>query len=264
MEDLQCDLVPEEEARSDAYKCRFQNDVLRLRMGLMTKEYEAEKDKIIKATDKTIEELKTTNAELNIEIGDRSDKMHQMGKEIESLTKRASELSMQKIKLEIDLKHATEMYEQSSEKHVQQDERIKKLESELSEVKTNLEAIRIAKEEQESWFATYLKEADEKQEKRDKEADEKQERRDKEADEKQARRDKTLFDMMEKRHTELLSQIKTMDIRPTSPAGKESKLNIVDARSVQITLDSPNGRNNAALSNSLICKPSKGNSNLPK
>jgi molecular chaperone GrpE (heat shock protein) len=66
-------------------------------MGLMTKEYEAEKDKIIKATDKTIEELKTTNAELNIKIGDKSDKMHQMGKEIESLTKRANELSMQKI-----------------------------------------------------------------------------------------------------------------------------------------------------------------------
>ena len=253
MDDLQCDLVPEEEARSDTDKCRFQNDVLRLRMGLMTKEYEAEKDKIIKATDKTIEELKTTNAEMNIKIGDKSDKMHQMNKEIESLTKRAKELSMQKIKLEIDLKHATEMYEQSSEKHVQQDERIKKLESELSEVKKNLEAIRIAKGEQESWFATYLKEVDEKQEKRDKEADEKQ-----------AKRDKKLFDMMEKRHTELLSQIKTMDIRPTSPAGKESKLNIVDAHNVQITLDSPNGRNNAALSNSQICKPSKGNSNLPK
>ena len=70
--------------------------------------------------------------------------------------------------------------------------------------------------------------------------------------------------MMEKRHTELLSQIKTMNNRPTSPAGKESKLNIVEARNVQITLDSPNGRNNAALSNSQICKPSKGNSNLPK
>jgi hypothetical protein len=34
MEDLQCDLVPEEEATSDTDKCRFQNDVLRLRMGM--------------------------------------------------------------------------------------------------------------------------------------------------------------------------------------------------------------------------------------
>ena len=136
MEDLQCDLGSEEEAKSE---------VLRMRMGLMTKDYEKEKNEIMKATDKTIEKLKATNEELNIKIGDQSDKMHKMDKEsaakdkeIESLTKRANELSMQKKQLEIDLKHATEMYEQ-------QDERIKKLELELSEVNKKLEAIRMQK-----------------------------------------------------------------------------------------------------------------------
>jgi chromosome segregation ATPase len=231
----------------------------------------------MKATDKTIEKLKATNEELNIKIGDQSDKMHKMDKEsaakdkeIESLTKRANELSMQKNQLEIDLKHATEMYEQ-------QDERIKKLELELSEVNKKLEAIRIAKEEQESRFATLLKEADEKQERRDKdtnekqerrdkeasekqerrdkEANEKQERRDKEANEKQEQRDKHFFDMMEKRHTEVLSQIKSLDIRPTSPpARKESKLSITDVHNVQITLDSPKIRNDAALPKNISFK----------
>jgi predicted RNase H-like nuclease (RuvC/YqgF family) len=69
----------------------------------MTKDYEKEKNEIMKATDKTIEKLKATNEELNIKIGDQSDKMHKMDKEsaakdkeIESLTKRANELSMQK------------------------------------------------------------------------------------------------------------------------------------------------------------------------
>jgi chromosome segregation ATPase len=257
MEDLQCDLGSEEEAKSE---------VLRMRMGLMTKDYEKEKNEIMKATDKTIEKLKATNEELNIKIGDQSDKMHKMDKEsaakdkeIESLTKRANELSMQKKQLEIDLKHATEMYEQ-------QDERIKKLELELSEVNKKLEAIRIAKEEQESRFATLLKEADEKQERRDKdtnekqerrdkEASEKQERRDKEANEKQEQRDKHFFDMMEKRHTEVLSQIKSLDIRPTSPpARKESKLSITDVHNVQITLDSPKIRNDAALPKNISFK----------
>ena len=100
MEELKNDCVSEEEARSDADKCRFENDVLRLRMGLMAKDHETEKNKIIKAKDKTIEELKTTNEELNIKIGDQSDKMRHMDKanrgknnEIESLTKRAGELS---------------------------------------------------------------------------------------------------------------------------------------------------------------------------
>ena len=257
MEDLQCDLGSEEEAKSE---------VLRMRMGLMTKDYEKEKNEIMKATDKTIEKQKATNEELNIKIGDQSDKMHKMDKEsaakdkeIESLTKRANELSMQKKQLEIDLKHATEMYEQ-------QDERIKKLELELSEVNKKLEAIRIAKEEQESRFATLLKEADEKQERRDKdtnekqerrdkEASEKQERRDKEANEKQEQRDKHFFDMMEKRHTEVLSQIKSLDIRPTSPpARKESKLSITDVHNVQITLDSPKIRNDAALPKNISFK----------
>jgi DNA repair exonuclease SbcCD ATPase subunit len=148
----------------------------------------------------------------------------------------------------------------------QQDERIKKLELELSEVNKKLEAIRIAKEEQESRFATLLKEADEKQERRDKdtnekqerrdkEASEKQERRDKEANEKQEQRDKHFFDMMEKRHTEVLSQIKSLDIRPTSPpARKESKLSITDVHNVQITLDSPKIRNDAALPKNISFK----------
>ena len=134
--------------------------------------------------------------------------MHQMDKEragkdkeIESLTKQANELSMQKIKLEIDLNHARERYEQ-------QDERIKKLESELSEVKKKLEEIITAKEEREGWFATYLKEADKKQERRDKEADEKQERRDK----LQEQRDKRMFDRIEQQHTEVLCGIKSMGL----------------------------------------------------
>ena len=137
----------------------------------------------------------------------------------------------------------------------QQDERIKKLELELSEVNKKLEAIRIAKEEQESRFATLLKEADEKQERRDKDTNEKQERRDKEANEKQEQRDKHFFDMMEKRHTEVLSQIKSLDIRPTSPpARKESKLSITDVHNVQITLDSPKIRNDAALPKNISFK----------
>ena len=61
------------------------------------------------------------------------------------------------------------MLKQSSVKHTQQDARIKKLESELSEVKQELETIKIAKEDQVRLIATYLKEADEKQERRDKE-----------------------------------------------------------------------------------------------
>jgi predicted nucleic acid-binding Zn-ribbon protein len=69
------------------------------------------------------------------------------------LTKRADELSKQKNKLEMDLKHASVMYKQSSVNHAEQDKRIRKLESELSEVKEELKAIRIAKEEQVSLFA---------------------------------------------------------------------------------------------------------------
>jgi chromosome segregation ATPase len=243
MVDMQCDLRSEEEAWSDANKVKHENDVLRLRMEIMTKENEAEKDKIIKATDKTIDKLKTNNEELHIQIGDQSDKMHQMDKEsagkdkeIESLTKQAKELSLQKDKLEIDLKHARERYEQ-------QDERIKKLESELSEVKKKLEEIIIAKEERESWLATYLKEADEKQERRDKEADEKQERRDK----LQEQRDKLIFDRIKQQHTEVLCEIKSMSLIPKSPTRKEPKLNMVDVHSVQIHFDSQNGRNTATF-----------------
>jgi len=256
MEKLQFVLVAKEERISNTIDTgRLENDVLRMRMGLMAKDHEAEKNEIIKTKDKTIEELKTTNEELNIKMGDQSDKMHQINKdsvgkdkEIESLTKRADELSKQKIKLEMDLKQATEMYEQASVKHAQQDEKIKKLESELSEVKNELKVIRIAKEEQVSLFATYLKEVDEKQE----------------------RREKRLHKMMQKQHADILCQIKSMHIRSKPPAVKESKLNLADVHNVQISFDSQNGRNDAAFhrrtasNNRKTCKPSKGNNNLPK
>ena len=64
----------------------------------MTRDHEAEKNKIMKAKENTIENLKTTNEELNIKIGDQADKMQQMDKtslgkdkEIETLIKRADE-----------------------------------------------------------------------------------------------------------------------------------------------------------------------------
>ena len=92
MEKLQNDFV------SDTDKSRFENNVLRLRMELMTRDHEAEKNKIMKAKENTIENLKTTNEELNIKIGDQADKMQQMDKtslgkdkEIETLIKRADE-----------------------------------------------------------------------------------------------------------------------------------------------------------------------------
>ena len=274
MEDLQCDLVPEEEARSDTDTGRFENDVLRLRMELMAKEHMTEKNTIIKTKDNTIEELQTTNEKLNIEIGDQSDKMQQMDKrsvekdkKIEALAKRANELLEQKNQLEINLKQEKERNEQSSVKQAQQDERIKKLESQLSEVKQQLEVIRIAKEEQIKLFATYLKKAEEnaelREKRRQKEAEEKNERREK-------RQEKLIQDMMQKHHAEILSQIKSMDIKPKSPARKESKLSITDVHNVQISFDCSNGRNdaafptNASLKNSQICKPAKDSINLSK
>ena len=254
MEKLQNDFVSEEEAKSDTDKSRFENDVLRLRMELMTRDHEAETNKIMKAKENTIENLRTTNEELNTKIGDQADKIQQMdnvslGKdeEMKSLTKRADELSKQKNKLEMDLKHASVMYKQSSVNHAQQDKRIKKLESELSEVKEELKAIRIAKEEQVSFFATYLKDADKKQEQY-----------------------KRLHDMIQEQHAEMLCQFKDMVIRSKSPTVKDSKLKIMDARTVQISFDSPNGRNDAVFhrrttfNNRQTCKPSKGNNNIPK
>jgi chromosome segregation ATPase len=254
MEKLQNDFVFEEEERSDTDKSRFENDVLRLRMELMTRDHEAETNKIMKAKENTIENLRTTNEELNTKIGDQADKIQQMdnvslGKdeEMKSLTKRADELSKQKNKLEMDLKHASVMYKQSSVNHAQQDKRIKKLESELSEVKEELKAIRIAKEEQVSFFATYLKDADKKQEQY-----------------------KRLHDMIQEQHAEMLCQFKDMVIRSKSPTVKDSKLKIMDARTVQISFDSPNGRNDAVFhrrttfNNRQTCKPSKGNNNIPK
>jgi chromosome segregation ATPase len=254
MEKLQNDFVFEEEERSDTDKSRFENDVLRLRMELMTRDHEAETNKIMKAKENTIENLRTTNEELNTKIGDQADKIQQMDKaslgkdeEMKSLTKRADELSKQKNKLEMDLKHASVMYKQSSVNHAQQDKRIKKLESELSEVKEELKAIRIAKEEQVSFFATYLKDADKKQEQY-----------------------KRLHDMIQEQHAEMLCQFKDMVIRSKSPTVKDSKLKIMDARTVQISFDSPNGRNDAVFhrrttfNNRQTCKPSKGNNNLPK
>ena len=255
MEKLQNDFVSEEEARSDTDKFRFENDVLRLRMELMTRDHEAEKNNIMKAKENTIENLRTTNDELNTKIGDQADKIQQMDKaslgkdeEMKSLTKRADELSKQKNKLEIDLKHASVLYKKSSVNHAQQDKRIKKLESELSEVKEELKAIRIAKEEQVSFFATYLKDADEKQE----------------------QRHKQLHDMMQEQHAEMLCQFKYVVNRSKSPTVKDSKLKIMDAGIVQISFDSPNGRNDAVFhrrptfNNRQTCKPSKGNNNLPK
>ena len=255
MEKLQNDFVSEEEAKSDTDKSRFENDVLRLRMELMTRDHEAETNKIMKAKENTIENLRTTNEELNTKIGDQADKIQQMdnvslGKdeEMKSLTKRADELSKQKNKLEMDLKHASVMYKQSSVNHAQQDKRIKKLESELSEVKEELKAIRIAKEEQASLFATYLKDADEKQE----------------------QRHKQLHDVIQEQHAEMLCQFKYMVNRSKSPTVNDSKLKIMDARNVQISFDSPNGRNDAVFhrrttfNNRQTCKPSKGNNNLPK
>ena len=148
----------------------------------------------------------------------------------------------------MDLKHANVMYKQSSVNHAQQDKRIKKLESELSEVKEDLKEIRIADEEQASLFATYLKDADEKQE----------------------QRHKQLHDRMQEQHAEMLCQFKHMVIRSKSPTVKDSKLNIMNARNVKISLDSPNGRNDVAyhrrttFNNRQTWKPSKDNNNLPK
>lgn len=241
--------------RSDTDKSRFENDVLRRRMELMTKDHEEEKNQIMKAKENTIENLRTTNEELNIKIGDQADKIQQIDKaslgkdkEMKSLTKRADEWLKQKNELEMDLKHARVMYNRSSVNHAQQDKRIKKLESELSEVKEELKAIRIAKEEQVSFFATYLKDADEKQE----------------------QRHKRLHDRMQEQHAEMLCQFKYMVIRSKSLTDKDSKLNIRDARNVQISFDSPNGRNDVAyyrrttFNNRQTCKPSKGNNNLLK
>ena len=169
-------------------------------------------------------------------------------KEMESLTKRAEKLLQQKIKLKMELKHAKEMYEQSTMNHAQQGKMIQKLETELSEVKKELKEIRIAKEEQVHSLAAYFKDADEKQE----------------------RREEHLHKMMQKQHAETLCQIKAMDIRSKSPAVKDAKLNITDVHNVQITFDAQNGRNNAAfnrrtaLNNRPTFKPLKGNNNLPK
>lgn len=122
--------------------------VSRTKMTLMGVKYE-----IIKAKD-TTEELKPIIGELNIKI---SDKMYQMDKanfgkdkEINSLIIRADKMSEQNNKLESDPKQGKEKYEQ-------QDERIKKLEWELSEVKNALEVIRIANEEQVSLYELDLK-----------------------------------------------------------------------------------------------------------
>jgi len=241
---------------SDSDNCRFENDALQLRMGLMASLHEAEKNTMLEAKDNTIEELKNTIEELSITIGDQADKMQHTNKaslvkdkEMESLTKRADELSKQKDKLENELNHAKEMYERSSVKYVQQDERIKKLESQLSEVKQELEVLRIAKENQESLIAAYMRDASEKQE----------------------RRDQKLHDQMQQNHADILCQIKSKDIRSKPPAVKESKLNLADVHNVQISLDSQNGRNDAAFhrrtafnNNRQTCKPSKGNNNLSK
>ena len=148
----------------------------------------------------------------------------------------------------MDLKHAKVMYKQSSVRHTEQDKRIKKLESALSEVKEELKVIRNTKEKQESLLATYLKEVYEKQE----------------------RRDNQLHKTIQKQHAEILCHIKSMDIRSKSPSVKDSKLSITDVHNVQISLDSQNGRNDAAFHrrtafyNRNTCKPSKGNINLPK
>ena len=53
MEELQNEIVSEEKAYTD--KCRFENDVLRLGIGLMAKDHETEKNDIIKTKEKTIE-----------------------------------------------------------------------------------------------------------------------------------------------------------------------------------------------------------------
>lgn len=255
MEKLQNDCVSEEEARYDTDKYRFENDVLRMTMGSMTRDHEAEKNKIMKAKDNAIEELQINNEELNIKIGDQADQMQEMeksrlgkDKEMESLTKRAEKLLQQKIKLKMELKHAKEMYEQSTMNHAQQGKMIQKLETELSEVKEELKEIRIAKEEQVHSLAAYFKDADEKQE----------------------RREEHLHKMMQKQHAEMLCQIKAMDTRSKPPAVKDAKLNITDVHNVQITFDAQNGRNNAAFNrraafnNRQTNKPLKGNNNLPK
>jgi DNA repair exonuclease SbcCD ATPase subunit len=258
MEELQNELVSEENATSETDKCTFENDLLQRGIVMMTKEHEIEKNYIIKAKDKTIEELKNTNDELITGIGDQAYKMQQMDKaslgkdkKIESLTKRADELLEQKIKLEIDLREAKKVHKQSSVKHTQQDARIKKLESELSEVKQQLEAM---KEDQVKLIATYLTKAEEKQEKRDNEAAEKQERRDEE-----------MRKMIQRNHEEMLFQMKLMSIKSKSSAVKDSTLSISDAHNVQISLD--NGRNIAAFHRRTGVnnrKLSKGNNNLPK
>jgi hypothetical protein len=135
---------------------------------------------MMKAKENTIENLKTTNEELKIKIGDQADKMQQMDKaslgkdkEIETFTfaclRSISSLFVcsfyQCFNLLIfpkaclvHLLHlvclVTYFYFQFF--------------MELSEVKEDLKEIRIADEEQASLFATYLKDADEKQEQRHK------------------------------------------------------------------------------------------------
>ena len=218
--------------------CRLENEVLRMKMALMARDYEAEKYEIIKAKDKIIKEQKTITEELNIKIGDKVYQMDKASfgkdKKINSLKKLAGKLSEQNIKLKIDLKQWKERYEQSSVKHARQDERFKKLESELSEVTNELTFIRIAKKEQESLFATYLKDTDEKYE----------------------IREKQLRKMMQKQHAEMLCQI--------TSSGKESKLSISDVHNVQISLDSSNGRNDAAFITKTTNSQTTGNINLPK
>jgi DNA-binding ferritin-like protein len=73
----------------------------------------------------------------------------------------------------------------------QQDARIKKLESELSEVKQELEAM---KEDQVRLIATYLTEVEEKQE----------------------RRDEEMRKMIQRNHEEMLFQMKLMSIKSKS------------------------------------------------
>lgn len=255
MEKLQNDCVSEEEAMSDTDKCRVENDVLRMEMSFMTRDHEAEKNKIMKDKDNAIDELNINNEELNMKIGDQADKMQEMekarlrnDKEMESLIKRADKLLQQKIKLEKELKHAKERYEKSTMDHAQQGKMIRKLETELSEVKEELKEIRKAKEEQVHSLDAYFKDADEKQE----------------------RREEHLHKMMQKQHAEMLCQIKAMDIRSKPPAVKDTKLKITEVQNVQITFDAQNGRNNAAfnrrtaLNNRPTFKPLKGNNNLPK
>lgn len=253
MAELKSDIVSEE-ARSD----KIENDVIRLRMEVMASDHESEKNKIIKETENTIEELITSNEILNIIIDDQAGRMLQLDKEsngkdkeIKSLTERAEELSEQKNNLENDLMEAKEMYEQSSVKHTQQDEKIKKLELELSEVKKELEIIKIAKEKDASYLEEYMKKAEEK-------------------DEILQQKLETMQNMIKQNHEDTLRKMKSMAITSNSPAVKESRRSVMDVHSVQISFDSKNGRNDAAFhritafNNRKTCKPSKGNNNLSK